>query len=230
GDRILGTILFEDTMDRDIEGTPTGDYLWEKKGIVPFLKIDKGLADEAHGAQVMKPLPGLNDLLDRAVSRHMFGTKMRSFIRLPGEGVNAVVAQQFSIAQQILRFGLVPIVEPEVDIHSPRKIEAEDQLRMALRTELDQLKEDQGVILKLTLPETDGFYDELVEHPRVIRVLALSGGYSRAEANARLARNSGLIASFSRALTEGLTVTQDDTEFNAVLDETIRSIAEASAT
>lgn len=230
GDRILGTILFEDTMDRDIEGTPTGDYLWEKKGIVPFLKIDKGLADEAHGAQVMKPLPGLNDLLDRAVSRHMFGTKMRSFIRLPGEGVNAVVAQQFSIAQQILRFGLVPIVEPEVDIHSPRKIEAEDQLRMALRTELDQLKEDQGVILKLTLPETDGFYDELVEHPRVIRVLALSGGYSRVEANARLARNSGLIASFSRALTEGLTVTQDDTEFNAVLDETIRSIAEASAT
>lgn len=230
GDRILGAILFEDTMDRDIGGMPTGDYLWKVKGIVPFLKIDKGLAEETHGAQVMKPLPDLDDLLERAVSKHMFGTKMRSFIRLPGEGVDAVVAQQFAIAQQILRFGLVPIVEPEVDIHSPRKIEVEDQLRVTLRKELDQLKEDQAVILKLTLPETDDFYRELVEHPRVIRVLALSGGYSRAEANARLARNPGIIASFSRALTEGLTVTQDDSEFNAVLDETIGTIAEASRT
>lgn len=230
GDRILGAILFEDTMDRDIGGMPTGDYLWKVKDIVPFLKIDKGLAEETHGAQVMKPLPDLDNLLERAVSKHMFGTKMRSFIRLPGEGVDAVVAQQFAIAQQILRFGLVPIVEPEVDIHSPRKIEVEDQLRVALRKELDQLKEDQAVILKLTLPETDDFYRELVEHRRVIRVLALSGGYSGAEANARLARNPGIIASFSRALTEGLTVTQDDREFDAVLDETIGTIAEASRT
>lgn len=177
GDRILGAILFEDTMDRDIGGMPTGDYLWKVKDIVPFLKIDKGLAEETHGAQVMKPLPDLDNLLERAVSKHMFGTKLRSFIRLPGEGgVDAVVAQQFAIAQQILRFGLVPIVEPEVDIHSPRKIEVEDQLRVTLRKELDQLKEDQAVILKLTLPETDDFYRELVEHPRV---LALSGGYSR---------------------------------------------------
>lgn len=230
GDRILGAILFEDTMDRDIGGMPTGDYLWKVKNIVPFLKIDKGLAEETHGAQVMKPLPDLDNLLERAVSKHMFGTKMRSFIRLPGEGVDAVVAQQFAIAQQILRFGLVPIVEPEVDIHSPRKIEVEDQLLVTLRKELDQLKEDQAVILKLTLPETDDFYRELLEHRRVIRVLALSGGYSRAEANARLARNPGIIASFSRALTEGLTVTQDDREFDAVLDETIGTIAEASRT
>ncbi|SIS52839.1 fructose-bisphosphate aldolase [Corynebacterium appendicis CIP 107643] len=230
GDRILGAILFEDTMDRDIGGMPTGDYLWKVKDIVPFLKIDKGLAEETHGAQVMKPLPDLDNLLERAVSKHMFGTKMRSFIKLPGQGVDAVVAQQFAIAQQILRFGLVPIVEPEVDIHSPRKTEVEDQLRVALRKELDQLKEDQAVILKLTLPETDDFYRGLVEHPRVIRVLALSGGYSRAEANARLARNPGIIASFSRALTEGLTVTQDDVEFDAVLDETIGTIAEASRT
>ena len=209
GERIIGAILFEDTMDRDIEGMPTGDYLWQVKGVVPFLKIDQGLAEEAHGAQVMKPLPDLEDLLERAVSRNMFGTKMRSFIKLPGEGLDAVVEQQFAIAQRILRFGLVPIVEPEVDIHSPQKIEVEDQL---------------------TLPDTDDFYRELVEHPRVIRVLALSGGYSRAEANARLARNPGVIASFSRALTEGLTEAQDDTEFNAVLNDTIGAIATASRT
>ncbi|MCS5480598.1 fructose bisphosphate aldolase [Corynebacterium sp. YIM 101645] len=229
-DEILGVIMFEDTMDRDIGGIPTGEYLWNVKGMVPFLKIDKGLAEETDGAQVMKPLPDLDDLLARAVSKKMFGTKMRSFIKLPGQGVDAVVAQQFAIAQQILGFGLVPIVEPEVDIHSPRKTEVEDQLRGALRTELDQLKEDQLVILKLTLPDTDDFYREFVEHPRVIRVLALSGGYSRAEANARLARNRGMIASFSRALTEGLTVTQDDVEFDAVLAEAIGTIAEASRT
>lgn len=229
-DEILGVIMFEDTMDRDIGGIPTGEYLWNVKGMVPFLKIDKGLAEETHGAQVMKPLPDLDDLLARAVSKKMFGTKMRSFIKLPGQGVDAVVAQQFAIAQQILGFGLVPIVEPEVDIHSPRKTEVEDQLRGALRTELDQLKEDQAVILKLTLPDTDDFYREFVEHPRVIRVLALSGGYSRAEANARLARNRGMIASFSRALTEGLTVTQDDVEFDAVLAQAIGTIAEASRT
>lgn len=230
GDRVLGAILFENTMDRDIEGIPTADYLWDTKGIVPFLKIDKGLADETHGAQVMKPLPDLDDLLARAVSKQIFGTKMRSLIRLPGEGVDAVVAQQFAIAQRILRFGLVPIVEPEVDIHSPRKIEVEAQLRVAMHEKLDQLEEDEAVILKLTLPETDDFYRELVEHPRVIRALALSGGYSRAEANARLARNPGMTASFSRALTEGLTVSQDDAEFNAVLNETIGTIAEASRT
>ncbi|QGU05968.1 fructose bisphosphate aldolase [Corynebacterium comes] len=229
-DEILGVIMFEDTMDRDIGGIPTGEYLWNVKGMVPFLKIDKGLAEETDGAQVMKPLPDLDDLLARAVSKKMFGTKMRSFIKLPGQGVDAVVAQQFAIAQQILGFGLVPIVEPEVDIHSPRKTEVEDQLRGGLRTELDQLKEDQLVILKLTLPDTDDFYREFVEHPRVIRVLALSGGYSRAEANARLARNRGMIASFSRALTEGLTVTQNDVEFDAVLAETIGTIAEASRT
>lgn len=229
-DEILGVIMFEDTMDRDIGGIPTGEYLWNVKGMVPFLKIDKGLAEETDGAQVMKPLPDLDDLLARAVSKKMFGTKMRSFIKLPGQGVDAVVAQQFAIAQQILGFGLVPIVEPEVDIHSPRKTEVEDQLRGALRTELDQLKEDQLVILKLTLPDTDDFYHEFVEHPRVIRVLALSGGYSRAEANARLARNRGMIASFSRALTEGLTVTQNDVEFDAVLAEAIGTIAEASRT
>lgn len=229
-DEILGVIMFEDTMDRDIGGIPTGEYLWNVKGMVPFLKIDEGLAEETHGAQVMKPLPDLDDLLARAVSKKMFGTKMRSFIKLPGQGVDAVVAQQFAIAQQILGFGLVPIIEPEVDIHSPRKTEVEDQLRGALRTELDQLKEDQLVILKLTLPDTDDFYREFVEHPRVIRVLALSGGYSRAEANARLARNRGMIASFSRALTEGLTVTQDDVEFDAVLAEAIGTIAEASRT
>lgn len=229
-DEILGVIMFEDTMDRDIGGIPTGEYLWNVKGMVPFLKIDKGLAEETDGAQVMKPLPDLDDLLARAVSKKMFGTKMRSFIKLPGQGVDAVVAQQFAIAQQILGFGLVPIVEPEVDIHSPRKTEVEDQLRGGLRTELDQLKEDQLVILKLTLPDTDDFYREFVEHPRVIRVLALSGGYSRAEANARLARNRGMIASFSRALTEGLTVTQNDVEFDAVLAEAIGTIAEASRT
>ncbi|MCI2266982.1 fructose bisphosphate aldolase [Sediminivirga luteola] len=230
GERILGSILFEDTMDREIDGRPTGEYLWEVKGIVPFLKIDKGLAAETHGAQVMKPIPELDALLTRAVSRRMFGTKMRSVIKAPGDGLDAVVAQQFAIARQILRFGLVPIVEPEVDIHSPDKAGAEDQLRTAIREELDGLGEDQPVILKLTLPERDDHYREFVDHPRVVRVLALSGGYSRAEANTRLARNPGMIASFSRALTEGLTAGQSDAEFDAALDGAIASIVAASRT
>lgn len=230
GERILGSILFEDTMDREIDGRPTGEYLWEVKGIVPFLKIDKGLAAQTHGAQVMKPIPELDALLTRAVSKRMFGTKMRSVIKAPGGGLDAVVAQQFAIARQILRFGLVPIVEPEVDIHSPDKAGAEDQLRTAIREELDGLGEDQPVILKLTLPERDDHYREFVDHPRVVRVLALSGGYSRAEANTRLARNPGMIASFSRALTEGLTAGQSDTEFDAALDGAIASIVAASRT
>ncbi|GAA1998232.1 fructose bisphosphate aldolase [Brevibacterium samyangense] len=230
GDRILGSILFEDTMDREIDGRQTGEYLWEVKGIVPFLKIDKGLAAQAHGAQVMKPIPELDALLIRAVSRHMFGTKMRSVITMPGPGLDAVVAQQFAIARQVLRFGLVPIVEPEVDIHSPDKAGAEDQLRTAIREELDGLGEDQPVILKLTLPERDDHYREFVDHPRVVRVLALSGGYSRADANTRLARNHGMIASFSRALTEGLAADQTDAQFTAALDAAIASIVAASRT
>lgn len=230
GERILGSILFEDTMDREIDGRPTGEYMWEVKGIVPFLKIDKGLAAEAHGAQVMKPIPELDALLSRSVTRRIFGTKMRSLIKLPGDGLNDVVDQQFQIARQILRSGLVPIVEPEVDIHSPRKAEAEEQLMNRVRGELDRLGEDQPVILKLTLPEVDDFYREFVDHPRVLRVVALSGGYSREEANLRLERNRGVIASFSRALTEGLTANQSDADFNAVLDGTIESIAAASRT
>ncbi len=229
-ERILGSILFEDTMDREIDGRPTGEYLWEVKGIVPFLKIDKGLAAQTHGAQVMKPIPELDALLTRAVGRRMFGTKMRSVIKAPGGGLDAVVAQQFTIARQILRFGLVPIVEPEVDIHSPDKAGAENQLRTAIREELDGLGEDQPVILKLSLPERDDHYREFVDHPRVVRVLALSGGYSRAEANTRLARNPGMIASFSRALTEALTAGQSDAEFDAALDGAIASIVAASGT
>lgn len=230
GAHILGAILFEDTMNRYIEGTPTGDYLWDVKGIVPFLKIDKGLAEETHGAQVMKPIPDLNNLLKSAVSKGMFGTKMRSLIKEPGQGLHAVVAQQFAIAQQILEFGLVPIVEPEVDIHSARKAETEKELKAALQSELDHLGEDQSVILKLTLPEVENLYHELVEHPRVLRVLALSGGYSRAEATARLVRHQGVIASFSRALTEGLTVTQSDSDFDVALGEATVAIANASRT
>ncbi|WP_180536746.1 fructose bisphosphate aldolase [Micrococcus luteus] len=230
GHRILGAILFEDTMDRDIEGIPTGEYLWKVKGVVPFLKIDRGLAPEIDGAQVMKPIPGLEDLLPRAVGKQIFGTKMRSFIRLPGAGLDAVVAQQFQIARQILGAGLAPILEPEVDIHSPRKAEAEDQLKAALRAGLETLGADQQVMLKLTLPDTDDLYREFVGHPPVLRVLALSGGYPRNEANARLARNHGVIASFSRALTEGLERGQSDADFDAALDEAVVSIASASRT
>jgi fructose-bisphosphate aldolase, class I len=229
GDRIMGAILFEDTMDRTIEGRPTADYLWNVKHVVPFLKVDKGLADESDGAQVMKPIPGLDDLLARARDNGVFGTKMRSVIKLPGAGLDAVVAQQFEVGGQILAAGLVPIIEPEVDIHSPRKAEAEDQLKAALLDGVNALPDDQAVMLKLTLPDTENLYRELVDHPKVVRVVALSGGYSRDEACEKLSRNHGVIASFSRALTEGLTAQQSDEEFNATLDAAIAEIAKASA-
>jgi fructose-bisphosphate aldolase, class I len=230
GDRIVGAILFEDTMDRTTEGRPTADYLWNVKRVVPFLKVDKGLADEKDGAQVMKPIPGLDDLLARARDNGVFGTKMRSVIKLPGAGLDAVVAQQFEIARQIVAASLVPIIEPEVDIHSPRKAEAEDQLKAGLLEGVNQLDGDQNVMLKLTLPDTDNLYRELVDHPKVVRVVALSGGYSRDEACEKLSRNHGVIASFSRALTEGLTAQQSDEEFNATLDAAIAEIAKASST
>jgi fructose-bisphosphate aldolase class I len=231
GNRILGAILFEDTMDRTIEGRPSGEYLWSVKGVVPFLKVDKGLAAEADGAQMMKPIPDLDDLLARAREMGIFGTKMRSVIRLSDSaGVNAVVDQQFALARQILAAGLVPIVEPEVDIHSPEKAAAEANLKAAILGGLASLRPNDDILLKLTLPEVDDLYAELVSHPRVLRVVALSGGYSREEANARLARNHGVSASFSRALTEGLFVDQTDEEFDAVLDRSIAGIYEASKT
>ena len=231
GDRILGAILFEMTMDREIEGRGSADYLWAVKNVVPFLKVDKGLAAEADGAQVMKPMPDLDALLARAVDNRVFGTKMRSVIKLAdARGVAAVVDQQFEVGRQILEAGLVPIIEPEVDIHSPQKAEAEELLRTALVDQLDALGADHRVMLKLTLPETDDFYAPLVAHPRVLRVVALSGGYTREEADARLTRQHGVIASFSRALTEGLSAHQTDSEFNAVLDASIAGIYAASIT
>lgn len=231
GDRILGAILFEGTMDREIEGRGSAEYLWAVKGVVPFLKVDKGLADEADGAQVMKPMPGLDGLLERAVGKGVFGTKMRSVIKLANEaGVGAVVAQQFEVGRQILAAGLVPIIEPEVDINSPEKDGAEELLKAALLAELDRQPADQPVMLKLTIPSVDDFYLDLVRHPSVLRVVALSGGYTRADANARLARNHGMIASFSRALTEGLSAQQSDEEFNATLDAAIAGIFAASNT
>ncbi len=231
GDRILGAILFEMTMDRRIDGIGTAEYLWNQKRIVPFLKVDKGLADEVDGAQVMKPMPDLADLLARANSHGMFGTKMRSVIKLANPtGVDAVVGQQFEVGRQIIGAGLVPIIEPEVDITSAQKAAAEDLLKPAILAELDQLSADQHIMLKLTLPEQDDFYLDLIEHPRVLRVVALSGGYSRADANARLARNHGMTASFSRALTEGLSAQQSDAEFNSSLDTAIGSIFAASTT
>jgi fructose-bisphosphate aldolase class I len=225
----MGAILFEDTMDRAIDGRPSADYLWNVKRVVPFLKIDKGLADEKDGAQVMKPMPGLDALLDRAAENGILGTKERSVIKLPGAGLNAVVEQQFEVAQQVIAKGLVPIIEPEIDIKSPRKAEAEDQLKAGLLDCVNQLADDQLVMLKLTLPDTDNLYRELVDHPKVVRVVALSGGYSRDEACERLARNNGVIASFSRALTEGLTAQQSDEQFNTTLDQAIASIAKASS-
>lgn len=231
GARVLGAILFENTMDRQIEGIGTAQFLWEKKQVLPFLKVDKGLEDEVHGAQVMKPMPDLDALLQRAVSNGVFGTKMRSVIKVDdATGVQAVVEQQFEVAKQILAAGLVPIIEPEVDINSPSKAAAEERLRSALIQQLDALEPDQKVMLKLTLPETDDFYSSLVDHPQVLRVVALSGGYSRDESNARLSRNHGVIASFSRALTEGLTAQQSAAEFDAALDASIGSICAASAT
>ena len=231
GDRVLGAILFEDTMDREIEGQGTPSYLWDAKGVVPFLKVDKGLADEADGAQVMKPMPDLDPLLERAVTKGVFGTKMRSVIKLADpSGVAAVVEQQFTVGRQIQAAGLVPIIEPEVDIHSPDKAAAEALLKAALVEHLDALPTDDRVMLKLTLPDDDGFYTDLVAHPNVLRVVALSGGYTREDANDRLARNRGVIASFSRALTEGLSAQQSDDEFDATLAGTIQGIYEASLT
>lgn len=230
GDRIIAAILFEDTMDRAIDGRPTADYLWNLKQIVPILKVDKGLAAEQDGAQLMKPIPGLDALLARARDKGIFGTKMRSLITLPGNGLDAVVDQQFEVAGAILAAGLVPIIEPEIDIHSPDKAAAEEQLKESIGTGLGTLGEGQQVMLKLTLPETDDLYHDLVDDPRVMRVLALSGGYTRAEACRRLSRNHGVIASFSRALTEGLTVQQSERDFDATLDAAIAEIATASST
>ena len=231
GDRILGAILFEDTMDRDVAGKATADYLWDVKRVVPFLKVDKGLEPEANGVQVMKPIAGLGALLARARTASIFGTKMRSVIKLEDEvGIKAIAAQQFDIARQILAAGLVPIIEPEVDIHSPSKAEAESRLKAAITEELAGLSTGQHVILKLTLPDEDDFYAQFVSDPRVLRVLALSGGYNREQADERLARNHGVIASFSRALTEGLSAQQTSEEFDATLDEAIASIFRASAT
>jgi fructose-bisphosphate aldolase, class I len=229
GERIVGAILFEQTMDRDIDGMPTAQYLWEKREVVPFLKIDKGLAEEADGVRLMKPMPGLDDLLDRAVSKGIFGTKMRSVIdSASASGIAANVAQQFEIAAQVLAKGLVPIIEPEVTINISDKTEAEAMLLAEITRHLDALPEEQQVMLKLTLPEVPNTYEPLVDHPRVMRVVALSGGYSRDEANTRLAQNRGIIASFSRALTEGLSAGQSDDEFDKILDRTIASIYDAS--
>jgi len=231
GTRVLGAILFEGTMDREIDGQGSAKFLWDAKQVVPFLKVDKGLADEADGVQLMKPMPGLDDLLERAVGKGVFGTKMRSVIKLanPG-GVKSIVDQQFEVGRQILGHDLIPIIEPEVDIHSPEKAQAEELLKAAILEQLGALPDGQSVMLKLTLPETDGFYAEAIAHPRCLKVVALSGGYSRDEANARLSRNHGMIASFSRALTEGLSAQQSDAEFDAMLDATIQSIFDASTT
>ena len=229
GERVLGAILFEMTMDRLVAGVPTASYLWQRKNVVPFLKVDKGLADQVDGAQVMKPMPELDALLERAVSAGIFGTKMRSVISSANPaGVSAVVSQQFEVGHQILSAGLVPIIEPEVDIHAPDKAEAEEMLRDAILNELASVDADSPVMLKLTLPEVDGLYDVFVNHDSVARVVALSGGYSREVANERLSRNRGVIASFSRALTEGLAAGQTDAEFDAMLDGTIEGIYQAS--
>jgi fructose-bisphosphate aldolase, class I len=231
GERILGAILFEDTMDRDINGQPTADYLWNEKGVVPFLKVDKGLDAEKQGVQLMKPMPGLAALLEQAKSKRIFGTKMRSVIKQANaQGIKEVVNQQFDLAAQIIAAGLMPIVEPEVDIHCPEKAKAEELLKAAIFEKLNQLPQGEMVMLKLTLPEQDNFYADFVKHPKVLRVVALSGGYSREEANDRLRRNQGVVASFSRALAEGLSAQQSDAEFNAIMDKSIQSIFEASNT
>ncbi len=231
GERIMGAILFENTMDREVEGQPTADYLWQVKRVVPFLKVDKGLADESDGAQVMKPMPQLDALLQKARAKNIFGTKMRSVVKTANaDGVSAVVDQQFDIGRQIVAAGLVPIIEPEVDINSPQKAETESLLKAAILEQLDRLEDGQLVMLKLTLPEEDNFYRDCIDHANVLKVVALSGGYSREEANQRLARQNGMVASFSRALTEGLSAQQSDDEFNRMLDRSIQSIFDASST
>jgi fructose-bisphosphate aldolase, class I len=231
GDRILAAILFEATMDRDILGKPAAEYLWEVKNVVPILKVDKGLGDEGSGVQLMKPMPELDRLLARARAKRIFGTKMRSVIKQANPtGIAAVVAQQFDVARQIIAAGLVPIIEPEVDIKCPDKAAAESLLEAAVTVRLNSLPEGELVMLKLTIPDRDNLYADLIRHPRVLKVVALSGGYSRAEANARLARQHGMVASFSRALTEGLSAQQSDAEFDAALDASIESIFQASMT
>lgn len=231
GDRILGAILFEMTMKRQVEGMGTAEYLWQRKNVVPFLKTDNGLADEVDGAQLLKPIPELDDRLAEATAHGVFGTKMRSVIKVANPvGIAANVAQQFELGKRVLAAGLMPIIEPEVDIHSPSKAEAETILRSEIEKQLDALPDGQTIMLKLTLPTVDDYYLPLVEHPKVLRVVALSGGYSRSEADALLTRNHGVIASFSRALTEGLSAQQSDDEFNATLDKTIQGIYDASLT
>lgn len=231
GQRVLGAILFEMTMDRQFDGMDAAAYLWEKKQVVPFLKVDKGLAAEADGVQLMKPMPELDALLARAAKKGIFGTKMRSVVNgANAKGIDAVVAQQFEVGKQILAAGLMPIIEPEVNIKATDKPEAEALLKAAILKALNALSGDQKVMLKLTIPTVPGFYTELVQHPRVVRVVALSGGYSRDESNALLAKNPGVIASFSRALTEGLSAQQSDAQFNAALDQSIESIYQASIT
>jgi fructose-bisphosphate aldolase class I len=231
GDRVLAAILFEGTMDRDIDGIGSAEFLWAKKRVVPLLKVDKGLADEQNGVQAMKPMPELDALLRRGVAKGIFGTKMRSVIKLANaEGIREVVAQQFAVGRQILGHNLVPIIEPEVDIKSPQKAEAEAMLRGELLAELDKQPASQPVMLKLTLPSTANFYANLIKHPSVLRVVALSGGYSRDDANKKLSENHGMIASFSRALTEGLSAKQSDADFDAMLDATIAGIYAASIT
>jgi fructose-bisphosphate aldolase class I len=231
GRRVLGAILFEMTMDRTVDGVPTCEYLWSRRSVVPFLKVDKGLADAENGCQVMKPMPDLDGLLERANDNGVFGTKMRSVIaRADRSGIAAVVDQQFTVGEQILAAGLVPIIEPEVDISIPDKAEAEEILRQSILDRLAGADPKHPVMLKLTIPAEDDFYRPLIEHPAVLRVVALSGGYSRSDANARLARNHGMIASFSRALTEGLDVDQSDDEFDRVLDQSIEGIYRASIT
>lgn len=229
GERVLGAILFENTMDRDIDGRGSADYLWNEKRVVPFLKVDKGLADEQDGVQLMKPMPDLDGLLERAVKKGIFGTKMRSVIKLADEkGIKAIADQQFEVGRQIAGHGLVPILEPEIDIKSPQKAEAEAMLRDQLLAGLEGLGSEEKVMFKLTLPEKDNFYRDLVDHPKVLLVVALSGGYSREEANRRLALNKGVVASFSRAFTEGLSAQQSDEEFDATLKASIESIYKAS--
>jgi fructose-bisphosphate aldolase class I len=231
GDHLIGAILFENTMDRDVEGKPTPAYLWDVKGVVPFLKVDKGLADEKDGVQLMKPIGGLDDLLKKAKSKNVFGTKMRSVIKQANAAsIDAVVKQQFEVGKQIIAAGLVPIIEPEVDIKTPNKDKAEEFLKEAILKELNQLNPEQRVMLKLTIPDKDNLYADLIKHKNVLRVVALSGGYPRDEANRRLARNNGMTASFSRALSEGLTAQQSDAEFNKMLTSSIDGIYQASIT
>lgn len=229
GEKIIGAILFEKTIERKIDDKFTADYLWEEKGIVPFLKVDKGLQPEANGVQLMKDIPTLDELLKKGIEKHIFGTKMRSVIKSANEeGIKAIVAQQFDIAKKILSYGLIPIIEPEVDIHSVDKEKCEEILKKEIFANLDKLDKDQKIMLKLTIPSVEGFYSDVIEHDNVLRVVALSGGYTRADSNEKLAKNPGLIASFSRALTEGLNVDQTQKEFDDLLEESIDGIYQAS--